>query len=206
MPVPLVLASASPARLATLRAAGIDPRVIVSHVDEEVLLAAHPSSSAAEAALLLARAKAERIVTEHQPDALVLGCDSILEFRGHQLGKPESANAARERWRDMRGGDGTLHTGHWLVDAREGHHARAVGETASTRVWFADLSDGEIDAYIATGEPLSVAGAFTVDGLGGPFVDAIEGDHHNIVGLSLPLLRRLCLAVGVGIPELWARH
>jgi septum formation protein len=180
--------------------------VIVSHVDEEALLAAHPLATAAEAALLLACAKAERIVTEHQPDALVLGCDSILEFQGRQLGKPESADAARERWRDMRGGDGTLHTGHWLIDARAVTRDAAVGETASTRVWFADLSDGEIDAYVATGEPLSVAGAFTVDGLGGAFVDRIDGDHHNVVGLSLPLFRRLCASLGVAIPELWARR
>lgn len=212
MPIPLVLASASPARLATLRSAGIVPRVIVSHVDEDAALAAaraaEPDLTAARAALALARAKAEEVATTHAPGALVLGCDSILEFDGEWLGKPGDSAAARDRWRAMRGRTGVLHTGHWLVDGRApavGGAGREVGETASTTVWFADLTDAEVDAYVATGEPLSVAGAFTVDGLGGPFVERIEGDHHNVVGLSLPLLRRLCASLGVSVPELWSR-
>jgi len=212
MPVPLVLASASPARLATLRSAGIEPRVVVSQVDEDAALeaarAGDPALSAAGAAIALARAKAEEVAANHALGALVLGCDSILDFEGKWLGKPGDADVARARWRDMRGRSGVLHTGHWLVDGRDPAGAgtgRAVGDTASTTVWFADLSDAEVDAYVATGEPLAVAGGFTVDGLGGPFVERIEGDHHNVVGLSLPLLRHLCSLLGVGIPELWSR-
>ena len=212
MPIPLVLASASPARLATLRSAGIEPRVIVSHVDEDAALdaakAADPALSAAGAALALARAKAEEVAATHTPGALVLGCDSILEFDGEWLGKPDGAETARDRWRAMRGRTGVLHTGHWLVDGRDlagGGTGGSVGDTASTKVWFGDLSDAEVDAYVATREPLSVAGAFTIDGLGGPFVERIEGDHHTVVGLSLPLVRRLCASLGVGIPELWTR-
>ncbi len=206
MPITLVLASASPARLATLRAAGIEPQVIVSHVDEDAALeaarSAVPELSAAGAALALARAKAEEVARVHAPAALVLGCDSMLEFDGVIFGKPGTPEVARERWHTMSGGEGVLHTGHWLVDARGAEQA-AVGDTASTLVRFADLTDAEIDAYIATGEPLHVAGGFTIDGLGGPFVEGVTGDHHTVVGLSLPLLRRLCASVGVTIPELW---
>lgn len=209
MPIPLVLASASPARLATLRSAGIEPRVIVSHVDEDAALdaarAADPALSAAGAALAIARAKAQEVAGNLAPGALVLGCDSILEFQGEWLGKPRDAATARDRWRAMRGRTGILHTGHWLVDAREGAGGAAAGETASTAVWFAELTDAEIDAYVATGEPLAVAGAFTIDGLGGPFVERIEGDHHTVIGLSLPLVRHLCASMGVSIPELWSR-
>jgi septum formation protein len=209
MPVPLVLASASPARLATLRAAGIVPRVIVSGVDEDAVLAAersaNPALSAADAALALARAKAEEVAAAHSPGALVLGCDSIFDMEGGWHGKPRDAAEARDRWRAMRGRDGILHTGHWLVDARVPGAGIEVGETASTRVWFAELSDAEIGAYVDTGEPLAVAGAFTIDGLGGPFVERIDGDHHTVTGLSLPLLRHLCASIGVGIPDLWTR-
>jgi septum formation protein len=209
MPVPLVLASASPARLATLRSAGIEPRVVASHVDEDAVLdaarSANPALNAAEATLALARAKAEEVASAHSPGALVLGCDSMLEFDGEWLGKPGDAATARDRWRAMRGRAGVLHTGHWLVDARVPGASAEVGETASTTVWFADLSDAEVDAYVATGEPLAVAGAFTIDGLGGPFVERIDGDHHTVTGLSLPLLRHLCASLGVGIPELWSR-
>ncbi len=212
MPIPLVLASGSPARLATLRSAGIEPRVIVSHVDEGAALdgarSDNPALSAADAALALAQAKAQEVAATHSPGALVLGCDSILEFDGEWLGKPGDAATARDRWRAMRGLTGILHTGHWLVDGRDPAHGgtgRETGETASTTVWFANLTDAEVDAYVATGEPLSVAGAFTVDGLGGPFVERIEGDHHTVVGLSLPLLRHLCASMGVSISELWSR-
>lgn len=205
MPVPFVLASKSPARLATLRAAGVEPQVIVSHVDEDAALAAARNSADAGAPLafgdepsVLARAKADAVVATHSPAALVLGCDSMLEFNGEIFGKPHDAVIARERWRAMRGRSGVLHSGHCLIDNRDGTRttnnsaslARAQG-TASTTVHFADLSDAEIDDYIATGEPLKVAGGFTIDGLGGAYVDRIEGDHHAVVGVSLPLLRRL---------------
>jgi septum formation protein len=178
-------------------------------VDEDAALgaarSANPALSAADAALALARAKAEAVASAHAPGALVLGCDSILEFDGEWLGKPVDAATARDRWRAMRGRTGVLHTGHWLVDARAPGAGAEVGETASTKVWFADLSDAEVDAYVATGEPLAVAGAFTVDGLGGSFIARIEGDHHNVVGLSLPLLRSLCSRVGVSTPDLWSQ-
>ncbi|KYH43011.1 nucleoside triphosphate pyrophosphatase [Branchiibius sp. NY16-3462-2] len=191
----LVLASASPARLKTLRSAGIEPWVIVSAVDEPATLAEAEATYGAVAPidvpLLLARAKAEDVAPQ-APDALVLGCDSVLEFEGEVLGKPADAAEATARWRRMRGHSGILHTGHWLVlgDA-------ATGATVSTTVHFADLDDEEIDFYVATGEPLHVAGAFTIDGLGGAFVSGIEGDHHNVIGVSLPALRELTAQLGV---------
>ena len=199
--VPLVLASASPARLATLRAAGIWPAVVVSRVDEDLALAEaterYGPLGAPDVALLLARAKAEDVSSTDVGGAVVLGCDSVLELDGEVHGKPADANEARRRWRRMRGRSGVLHTGHWIVDDRDGEGGATLGATASTTVHFAKLSDAEIDAYVATGEPLLVAGAFTIDGLGGAFVTAIEGDHHNVVGLSLPLLRDLLADAGV---------
>ena len=213
----LVLASGSPARLATLAAAGIAAEVRVSGVDEDAALAAAHARmggrlGAADAVVVLARAKAEAVAKELGPaDALVLGCDSLLELDGQTYGKPGSAADAVERWRRMRGTIGVLHTGHWLVDLRAGAGAGGTGAgpgpgtgaTSSTVVHFADLTDAEIDAYVATGEPLTVAGAFTVDGLGGPFVTRIEGDYHTVVGLSLPVLRDLLGEVGVSVPDLW---
>lgn len=198
----LVLASASPARLATLRAAGIEPTVAVSAVDEPAVLAAAGDVPPAEAVLLLARAKARDVAPGHA-GALVLGCDSMLELDGRVLGKPADAADAAARWREMRGRSGRLHTGHWLVDGR-GEPAED-GATSTTVVHFADVSDAEIDAYVATGEPLWVAGAFTIDGLGGAFITGVEGDHHGVVGLSLPLLRGLLAARGVPIHTLWTR-
>jgi len=209
----LLLASASPARRATLEAAGIDPLVAVSAVDEVAALAAAEARfgvlEPADAVLLLAQAKVEDVSRnlpdelDDADDLLLLGCDSMLELDGEIHGKPADAAEAARRWRAMRGNTGVLHTGHWLMDERA--TPAMLGATSSTVVTFADLSDEEIDAYVATGEPLSVAGAFTVDGLGGPFVEKIEGDHHGVVGLSLPLLRELLREVGVSIPELWRR-
>ncbi|HET8989466.1 MAG TPA: nucleoside triphosphate pyrophosphatase [Humibacillus sp.] len=199
--VRLVLASASPARLSTLRAAGVWPSVVVSTVDEDLAVAEavdrYGPLEAADIALLLARAKAEDVAAANALDAVVLGCDSVLELDGQVHGKPADADEARQRWRRMRGRAGVLHTGHWLVDDRADHGGATLGATASTTVHFAKLSDEEIDAYVATGEPLIVAGAFTIDGLGGAFVSAIEGDHHNVVGLSLPLLRELLADAGI---------
>ena len=194
----LVLASASPARLATLRSAGIDPQVIVSGVDESRLDGLPP----AELALQLAELKCAAVATRDDlpGEALVLGCDSVLELDGAALGKPESAADAVERWRAMRGRSGVLHTGHCLREAASG---RVAAATASTTVHFADVSDAEIAAYVATGEPLWVAGAFTIDGLGGAFVTGIEGDHHNVVGVSLPLLRDLVAELGHEWTGLW---
>lgn len=208
-PPTLLLASSSPARLATLRSAGLEPHVRVSSVDEDAVVEAarevHGPLEAADVALLLARAKAEDVVAALEADGdgadaddrgglLVLGCDSVLELDGEVHGKPADAAEATERWRRMRGRSGVLHTGHWLVDTRDpedGGTGGMVGATASTTVHFAQLGDDEVDAYVATGEPLRVAGAFTLDGLGGPYVSGIEGDPSNVVGVSLPLLREL---------------
>jgi len=215
--VHVVLASASPARLTTLRSAGVEPTVIVSGVDEEGLLAAARERSGAlepaHAVLLLAQAKAEDVARRVESDevtadmlgarvaeAVVVGCDSMLELDGEIIGKPGDADAARTRWRSMRGRSGVLHSGHWLVDLRDaadGGTGATLGATSSTTVHFADIDDDEIDDYVATGEPLQVAGAFTIDGLGGPYVERVEGDHHGVVGLSLPLLRSLLADVGV---------
>jgi len=204
MAIPLVLASQSPARLATLRSAGVEPRVIVSHVDEDAILAAAGPVPPADAVLALARAKAEEVARSHETGALVLGCDSMLEFGDEILGKPEDAETATRRWRAMRGSSGVLHTGHWVIDARAGGPGPTTGAVSSTTVRFANLTDEEIDAYVATGEPLQVAGAFTVDGLGGPYVESIEGDYHGVVGVSLPLLRSLLGMLGVAFHELRA--
>jgi septum formation protein len=199
-PVQLVLASASPARRSTLRAAGIEPAVVVSGVDEDLAVAEatdrYGPLEPADIALLLARAKAEDVAVRLDDGAVVLGCDSVLEFDGEVHGKPGNAEEAISRWRRMRGRSGVLHTGHWLIDERATGGA-TLGATASTTVHFATLSDEEIEAYVATGEPLTVAGAFTIDGLGGAFVTAVEGDHHNVVGLSLPLLRDLLADAGI---------
>jgi septum formation protein len=207
----LVLASASPARLETLRRAGIEPVVIVSDVDEDEVLdrarddAAQAGStlSPADAVLTLARAKAEAVAAgQREVEHVILGCDSMLELGGEIFGKPATAEQARERWRAMRGSEGVLHTGHWIVDGRSGGGGASFGRTASTRVTFADLTDDEFDEYFATGEPLRVAGGFTVDGLGGPFVTGIDGDYHNVVGLSLPLMRLLLADIGITIGAL----
>lgn len=200
----LVLASASPARLATLRSAGFAPDVVVSDVDEAAALEAAPGDAGpADQVLLLSRAKARDVARRDTArDALVVGCDSMLELDGAVHGKPADAAEAVARWRRMRGRSGVLHTGHWIVDTR-GPEARETGGVSSTTVHFADLSDAEITTYVATGEPLAVAGAFTVDGLGGPFVRRVEGDHHGVVGISLPLLRELLGELGVQVTDLW---
>ena len=187
----LVLASASPARRKLLAAAGLEPSIVVSSVDEDAVTAAaretYGELVAEDVALVLARAKAED-VADQIDDAVVIGCDSVLDLDGEIHGKPSSPAVAIARWRQMRGRSGILHTGHWVVDTRaeaDGGTGATLGATASTTVHFAKLTDDEIEAYVATGEPLRVAGAFTLDGLGGPFVTGIEGDPSNVVGLSL---------------------
>lgn len=189
-----VLASASPARLATLRAGGVEPEVVVSDVDESAITA----PSVAELVGLLATAKARAVAARLGAAALVLGCDSLLELDGVPLGKPGTPDEATRRWHLQRGRSGVLHTGHTLIAA----DGREITEVGSTTVRFADVTDAEITAYVDTGEPLQVAGAFTVDGLGGWFVEAIEGDHHNVVGLSLPLLRRMLGRLGLSLTDL----
>jgi septum formation protein len=191
----LVLASASPARLALLRSAGLDPKVVVSGVDESAFRAA----TTAELVELLARAKAGAVAAGLDR-GLVIGCDSMLDLDGRALGKPRSAEEAIALWHEMSGRTGTLLTGHCLVDAASGRTAEAV---AATSVRFGKPSDEEIAAYAASGEPLRVAGAFTITGRGGWFVDGIDGDQGNVVGISLPLVRRLLAELGVAVITLW---
>lgn len=187
--------------------------MLASDVDESQVVAQARSRYADlaphDVALLLARAKCEQVASRLAGDCapagapahpLVLGCDSVLELDGEVHGKPADAAEAVARWHRMRGRSAVLHTGHWLVDDRDevdGGTAATFGLVASTLVSFATVTDEEIEAYVATGEPLHVAGAFTIDGLGGPFVTSIEGDPHNVVGLSLPLLRELLAEIGV---------
>lgn len=216
----LVLASASPARLSTLKLAGITPAVQVSAVDEDEVLAdgtrRFGDLAAADAVLLLAEAKASDVAQQVEAgesalpadddDIIVLGCDSMLELNSEIYGKPHSAEQARERWKLMRGATAELHSGHWLIDLRPaelGGTGATLGATSSTTVHFADVTDSEIDDYVASGEPLEVAGGFTIDGRGGPFVRGITGDHHGVVGLSLPLLRELLAEVNIPITQLW---
>ncbi|MFF2547768.1 nucleoside triphosphate pyrophosphatase [Kitasatospora sp. NPDC058063] len=193
----LVLASASPARLGLLRQAGLDPRVVVSGVDEDAITAATP----AELALVLAEAKAKAVAAELADGELVIGCDSVLELDGRALGKPADAAEALARWQSMRGRAGVLRTGHCVIDTATGRQSSA---TASTTVRFGTPDDVEVAAYVASGEPLHVAGAFTLDGRSAPFIDGIDGDPGNVIGLSLPLLRRLLADLGVRITDLWA--
>lgn len=198
----LVLASASPARLATLRSAGVGPEVVVSGVDESQVQVDDPARLALELARMKARAVAEGLDLAESGSAWVIGCDSVLELDGAVHGKPADADEARLRWRAMRGRSGVLHTGHCLVETASG---REVARSADTVVHFAEPSDDEIEAYVATGEPLQVAGAFTLDGLGGAFVRGIEGDPHTVVGIGLPLLREMFAELGVRWTDLWAR-
>ena len=199
----LSLASPSPARLATLRAAGIEPVAIAPGVDEEAAVDAAGPLAAPDMVMLLARLKAEAVAGQPRLDGLVLGGDSAFELDGAVYGKPHLPAVARERWLAQRGRSGILHSGHWLVDTRTG---RAVGAPAAATVHFAtDITEPEIDAYIATGEPLEVAGAFTIDGRGAGFIERIEGDPHAVVGLSVPLLRQLVRSLDVEWTDLWNR-
>jgi len=208
--VRLYLASTSPARLATLRAVGIEPVPVPSHVDEDAVAAAAGPLEPDDFVTLLARAKAEavaeRLADGGDVDGLVLGGDSAFVVDGHIFGKPHLPEVARERWHAQRGRSGVLHSGHWLIDARGGQVGRAVGGATSATVHFAsDITDAEIDEYIATGEPLEVAGAFTIDSKGAAFIDRIEGDPHTVVGLSVPFLRTLVRQLGGEWPALWNR-
>lgn len=242
----LLLASASPARLATLQRAGVYPLVCVSNVDEEEELRTASRRfgplGAAEEALVLARAKAEAVAQQRKAggptgalasgpprapasgspgtpasgspgapagahrsadfdgDVVILGCDSILEFAGHSWGKPADAAQARARWLQMAGNSGVLHTGHWLIDEATG---RMTGASTATEVHFTAMTEAEIEAYLETEEPLNVAGAFTIDGHGGWFIERIGGDHHTVVGVSLPLLRKLLADIGISVVDLW---
>ncbi|WP_231706898.1 Maf family protein [Tsukamurella sputi] len=209
-PVRLVLASASPARLAVLRAAGTSPFVSVSQVDEDAILAGlGPDVLHEDAVAALARAKARDVADRIVADgplpgrAVVIGCDSMLSIDGELVGKPHTPEVATARWRAMRGRTGRLLTGHRAILLDDGVVTAESGGTRSTTLRFGAPSDAEIDAYVATGEPLEVAGGFTLDGLGGWFVEAIDGDPSSVIGISLPLTRELLDGLGVSPVELW---
>ncbi|MCW2818855.1 MAG: septum formation protein Maf [Marmoricola sp.] len=193
----LVLASASPARLATLRAAGVEPTVVVSGVDESQVVEPDPARLVVRLAELKGRAVRQRLGADGA--GWLLACDSMLDLDGEALGKPADAADAVRRWQRMRGRSGVLRTGHYLLDLAGGTE---LVRSVATTVHFADVDDDEVAAYVATGEPLAVAGAFTVDGLGGAYVTGIEGDHHNVVGLSLPALREMFAELGVAWRDL----
>jgi septum formation protein len=206
--VRLVLASASPARLAILRGAGVEPLVQVSEVDEDALLSElGDEASAVDTVTALALAKARTVaarVAAIEPECVVVGADSMLFLDGELVGKPGSADVARGRWDQMAGSTAELLTGHALVRVGGGATGQEVAGHARTAVTFSRPTTEELEAYLASGEPLAVAGAFTLDGRGGWFVEGIEGDPSNVVGLSLPLLRRLLAEIGVGVDALWA--
>jgi septum formation protein len=190
----LILASASPARLRVLRDAGFDPEVVTSGVSEEV-----DGLDAARAVVLLAERKGSAVSSRY-PGSLVLACDSMLDLHGTALGKPATSAEAADMWRRLSGDEGTLHTGHCLIDTRTD---RQVLRLASTVVRFGIPNETEISAYVASGEPMGLAGAFSIDGLAAPFVEGIDGDPSNVLGLSLPLLRRMLNEVGLAITDLW---
>lgn len=196
--VRLILASKSPARLAVLRRAGLDPEVIVSGFDERQVQDPVPTRLAAR----LAEFKGTAVLPQLEGDFVLLACDSVLEFEGRAHGKPGSREAAVERWRRMRGREGLLHTGHFVAVRHGGEVARST-RVGSTVVRFADLPDDEIEAYAATGEPQRVAGGFTIDGRGGAYVTSVEGDPYNVVGVSLPLFRQMVIDAGVPWQSLW---
>ncbi len=208
----LCLASTSPARLALLRAAGVEPLTEAPGVDEDAAVAEAGELTPHDTVLLLARLKAEevaaRIAQLHPGFAgLVVGGDSMFEIDGRVYGKPHTPEAATARWHAMRGKTGVLHSGHWVIRVDDSGELTAAGEVAASTVSFiADITDEEIAAYVATGEPLKVAGAFTIDSLGGPFIERIEGDPSTVVGMSLPTLRRLAGELGVAWPRLWNRN
>lgn len=197
----VVLASASPARTRLLTDAGVHHRVVVSAVDEDTVVAAHGWTSAFDVAGGLATAKARDVAAGLGTGQLVIGCDSVFDFDGEIHGKPATPDEARARWNRMRGRDGVLYTGHHVINTTTGEE---VARVASSTVYFASPSDAEIDAYIATGEPLRVAGGVTIDSLGAPFVARIDGDHSNVVGLSIPTLRLMLLDLDIAWPSLWS--
>lgn len=204
----LVLASASAGRLKVLRGAGVEPLVIVSGVDEDAILADRVGAPPGVTVTALATAKAQDVVRRLPDDAaadcVVVGCDSMLYVDGELRGKPGTVAAARAQWDSMAGLSGELYSGHCVIRLRDGSAVAQEAEAGSTTVHFAVPTADELDAYLDSGEPLGVAGAFTLDGLGGWFIDRIDGDPSNVIGLSLPLLRRLTARCGLSVADIWA--
>lgn len=206
-----VLASASPARLSVLRAAGIDPEVIVSGVDEDAVTASLSDPEPADVVTALASAKAHAVAEtltgstdgDTDQDTLVVGCDSMLSIGGSLVGKPHTPEVARKRWAEMAGGTGELLTGHAVLRLSGDAVTAEASDTRTTVVRFATPPQHELDAYVATGEPLHIAGSFTLDGLGGWFVEGVDGDPSSVIGISLPLTRELLGRVGVSVVDLW---
>lgn len=205
----LILASASPARRETLKSAGISPIVRVSHVDEESIERNMPTATPKELAQALAQAKCEKVIQElkdsHEllPGTIVIGCDSVFELNGKSYGKPQDAQVAKARWREMMNNTGTLHTGHFITYTNPQGQSHSVQGTASTDIHLGALTDEEMNAYLDTAEPFAVAGGFTLDGLGGAFVEGVTGDPSNVVGISLPTVRDLLSQLGITWTQLW---
>lgn len=206
----VVLGSASAGRLSVLRKAGVEPVVLVSDVDEDAIIASLGDAGPGDVVRALATAKAQRVAESLDAtlssDCVVIGCDSMLEFDGRLTGKPGAPEVARRQWLSMAGRSAVLHTGHSVLRLRDGAVTAQVSELGSTTVRFGEPGTTDLDAYIGTGEPLWVAGAFTLDGLGSWFIDGIEGDPSNVIGLSLPLLRRMLARLGVSVADLWAAN
>lgn len=205
----VVLGSASPGRLKVLRQAGIDPLVMVSGVDEDAVIAElGTDATPAEVVCGLAAAKAAAVAAALDAavtaDCVVIGCDSMLYIDGTLRGKPQSVAEAGSQWQSMAGRTGHLYTGHSLIRLQGSAITHQVGEGKVTAVHFGTPSDDELAAYLATGEPMQVAGGFTLDGLGGWFIDGVDGDPSSVVGLSLPMTRSLLGRVGLAIADLWA--
>lgn len=198
----LILASQSPARFSTLNRAGLSPEVIVSGADEDSITA--DTADVLVQRLAQLKGHAVQATLPSDTDAVLLACDTMLEFDDRPQGKPGSPEEAARRWREMSGRSGMLHTGHHVARITPSGTQELL-RVATTKVFFADLTEAEIEAYVATGEPQRVAGGFTIDGFGGPFVSRVEGDPHNVVGISLPLLRAMLADLGIAWTDLWHR-
>jgi len=192
----IVLASQSASRRRLLESAGITPKIIVSKVDEDTEF--FNSMNPEDMVIALAITKAHTVREQVDYPAIIIGCDSTFEFEGQSLGKPGVAHIAKERAQRVRGKSGFLHTGHCVIDTEKG---REISDRITTKVTFAEMTDSEIDDYIESGEPLQVAGGFTLDGFSSPFIPSIEGDYTNVVGISMPFLRGAMNQLGYNWPE-----
>jgi len=195
--VQVILASSSASRLRLLESAGITPKVLISGVDEEA--SEFDLLSPAELVIALAILKAHTVKESAPENSLIIGCDSTFEFNGKSLGKPGNRENAIARCKELSGKSGYLHTGHCLIDLKQGIE---LSERSTAKVQFAQMTEAEIIDYVDSGEPLNVAGGFTLDGLSAPFITNIEGDPSGIIGLSLPLLRKMIISLGYSWPEL----